>query len=100
MSGLKNRPSNFITSWLAAILVRTIVCRYVSYRRRILSRSGSYCPIAYRPTRLQYVLESLGLSPAPLCFVVAPDRAPSGVSIVPKPPLTRSGQRTVGILSA
>jgi hypothetical protein len=64
MSGLKNRPSNFITSWLAAILVRTIVCRYVSYRRRILSRSGSYCPIAYRPvpTRLQYVLESLGCS--------------------------------------
>jgi hypothetical protein len=45
-----------ITSWLASILVRTIVYRYVAYRRRILGRGGSYRPVAYRPvpTRLQY----------------------------------------------
>jgi hypothetical protein len=45
-----------ITSWLAALLMRTIVYQYVAYRRRIFGRSGASCPIAYRPVpaRLQY----------------------------------------------
>ena len=45
-----------ITSWLAAILVRTDMYQYVAYRRRILGRGGTYHSIAYRPvpTRLQY----------------------------------------------
>jgi hypothetical protein len=67
-----------ITSWLAAMLVRTIVCRYVAYRRRILGRGGTYRPIAYRrvPTRLQYgcsTFSNLQASPllrfAPGCTV-------------------------------
>ena len=51
-----NRLPLLITSWLAAVLVRTIAYRHVSYRRRILGRGGANRTIAYRPvpTRLQY----------------------------------------------